>query len=170
MRLFNQTKNQLRWSMGGQSYEADPWGTVTPEIPDGLVSVTKSMGLPLSSGPAEPAQRARQQVADDAAERSKQALFALRKQVDEAAATERYAREQLDARDIELSTVRSELRELKQRYDQLRDKLTAAKDDAKAAEGLLAEQSAKAAAAEERAIKAEALLHEHKTKPAKRTG
>jgi hypothetical protein len=51
MKLFNQTKNQLRWSMGGITYSAPPFEVVEPEVPDVLGYAVASMGLPVGPEP-----------------------------------------------------------------------------------------------------------------------
>jgi chromosome segregation ATPase len=158
MRLHNQGKNALSWDMGGERFSCEPWGAI--EIPDALVSAVRSRGLPLDVTPVAPELRAQVRVADERAASDAAPLLALRKQADDAQASERAAKAEVEALSVELSAERGKLRDAREQNAELAKKLKAAAADKEAAERLLTEASAQATASEERAIKAEALLAE----------
>lgn len=169
MRLFNQGKYPLKWTMSGQAFECEPWGLV--DVPDELVGSVKSRGLPLDITPVPHEQRAQARIADDQAAASDSALRAIHEKARRAEAAERIAKEELGACQGEVSRLNKELREAYQANEKLNDDVARLKADKKAAEDLLSEEARKATEAEERAIRAEALHAEKsKEKPAKKPG
>lgn len=160
MRLFNQTKNQLRWDMNGALYECEPWGPV--ELPDELVAAAKSRGLPLDLVATAPEIRAHERIADERAVADQAPLLALRKEADEAKARETAAVDALERCQADLASARRSLIESDTLVEQLQDKLRRMTADKDAAEKLFSEASAQATESEARAIKAEALLSETK--------
>lgn len=169
MRLFNQSKHQLGWSMGGQSFTCEPWGSV--DVPEELVGAAKSRGLPLGPVQVAPEVRAHVRIAEERAAADQAPLLALRKEADEALAREKAAIAELERCQGDLARLNRDYRETNERIATLTDKLARAEADKAAAETLLSETSAQATASEARAIKAEALLSEKqpKAKPAKQT-
>jgi hypothetical protein len=158
MRLFNQTKNQLRWSMGGKVYEAGPWDSV--EIPDQFGPAARKLGLPLAVAPVAPETRAQVRVADESAAAAQEPLRLLRKAADEAQAGERAAKEELERLSVELSAARAAHAQCSAELDRTREQLARANSDREAAERLLTETAAGAEASEARAVKAETLMAE----------
>ncbi|HEY3497131.1 MAG TPA: hypothetical protein VGK73_20675 [Polyangiaceae bacterium] len=163
MRLFNQTKNALAWSMGGQSFTCEPWGPV--DIPDELVPAAKSRGLPLDVAAMAPEVRAQVRVADERAAADQAPLLALKAQAENAQAGEREAKRELEAMSVELSRVRGELRAANETVESQRGQLQRVTADKEAAEQLMSAAEQKATAAEAKAIRAEALLAEKTEKP-----
>ncbi|HEU4544363.1 MAG TPA: hypothetical protein VFR23_24745 [Jiangellaceae bacterium] len=165
MRLFNQSKNELRWTLGGSAFEAEPWGPV--DVPDEFVAAVRKLGVPLAVSPVAPEARARQKVSDDATAQQDSALRGLKQRAEVAEADARAAREELERLSIELSKAREGQRTAEEAARELSEQLARAKADAKAAEGLLSEQASKAAEAEEKALRAEAMLVDRAEKPKK---
>lgn len=162
MRLFNQSKNQLGWSMGGENYSCEPWGPI--EVSDELVPAVKSRGLPLDVAPVAVELRAQARIADEQAEAKEAPLRALRQQCDDAQAAERSAKEELARLSSELTATRDELRRERSSTAKLATELERVRADKDSAETLMSEQAKKAAEADAGRIKAEALLNE-RTKP-----
>lgn len=158
MRLFNQTKNELAWSMGGQAYGCEPWGSL--EVPDELVPACRSRGLPLDVAPVSPEARAQVRVADERAAADQAPLLALKAQAENAQAGEREAKRELESASVEISRLRSELRAANELADSLRDQLARVTSDKDAAEQLMSAAEQRATEAEAKAIRAEALLTE----------
>lgn len=163
MRLFNQSKNQLGWSMNGERYGCEPWGPV--EVPDELVAAVKSRGLPLDVAPVAVELRAQARIADEQAEAAEAPLRALRQQCDDAQASERSAKEELARLSSELTAARDELRRERDRAAKLEVELKRVSADKDSAEALMSEQAKKAAEADAARIKAEALLTERTKSP-----
>lgn len=165
MRLYNQTKKALGWSMGGVRYEAEPWGAV--ELPDDLAQAARQLGVPLDVTPIAPEIRAQVLVADEQASASDKVFRAIRERANAAEAAERAAKEELGRMSVEISKARSDIREANELIESLRDQVKHLKADKEAAEALITETAAQATAAEERAIKAEALATEKPKSKAK---
>lgn len=166
MRLFNQTKNQLGWSLGDVAYSCEPWGAV--DVPEDVVKLTLARGLPLDFAPVSAEQRAHQRISDEQEASKADALRALKGQADSAQAAGRAVKEELGRCQVELSSARDSLRDALKRSESLADQLSRMKADKDAAEQLLAQESTRATDAETRAIRAEALLSEaHKPAQAK---
>jgi hypothetical protein len=163
-RLYNQSKNQLGWSMGGVAYSCEPWGVV--EIADELVSAAVSRGLPLGPVQVSPEERAQVRIADERAASDQAPLLALKAQLEQAQASEREARAELGRVSVDLSTAKNALREAGELNEKLGDKVRRLESDKAAAEQLLTEADKRATDAEARAIKSEALLTE-RDKPKK---
>jgi hypothetical protein len=163
MRLYNQTKNQLGWSLGGKKLEAEPWGPV--DIPDALAAAVRKMGLPLGIAPVAPEHRALVRVADEQAAAAAEPLRVLKAAADAAQAGERAAKEELERMSVELGSVRGELRQARESITDLKGRLKQALADKGAAEALLSETAANAEASEARAIKAEAMRGEKPAQP-----
>jgi hypothetical protein len=158
MRLFNQGKNQLGWSMGGVGFSCEPWGVV--EVPDEFIESVKSRGLPLDVAPVAAELRAQVRIADEQAGAREAPLLALRQQADDAAASERAAKEELARCSSELTAARDELRRARDQIGTLEADLKRVTADKASAERLMSEHADKAAEADAGRIKAEALLAE----------
>lgn len=158
MRLYNQSKRALSWSMGETRYECEPWGPV--DVPDELVAAIKSRGVPLDSVAVLPELRAQVRIADEQNANRDAPLHALRNAASEAKAGEQAAKLTLDAVRLELDAVRAQLRESNAAGVTLKDQLTRAVAEKAVIEALLEEAGKQAAAHEERAIRSDALLAE----------
>jgi hypothetical protein len=167
MRLYNQTKHNLRWDMSGHVFTAEPWGHV--HVPDEFVDAVKSRGLPLDIAPVPPEARAKVRIADQAAADQEAPLRALKAQLDDAQASERSAKEELERMSVELSKARADLRSEQEQALNMLSEIERMKADLDAANKLVAEHAAKAAASEERAIKAEAVKAETEAAPKKKS-
>ncbi len=161
MLLFNQTKNPLKWTMGGQVFACDPWGSV--DLESGQVKACLRRGLPLASTPIDPEVRATRRIAEEQEEASKGVFQALEREANEAKGAAKAAKTQLDATLAELDAERGKTRLLREKVAKLEQHVAELEADAKAAEQLIQETSKAAADSEARAIKAEAL----KKKPGK---
>jgi chromosome segregation ATPase len=166
MRLYNQTKKNLSWSMGAATFACEAWGSV--EIQDDLVPLVLSRGLPLDVAPVAPEQRAQAQIADAVEAGKSDALRALRDQAEDARAAERAARDEIARMSVELSEARERAKKAESAAEKLTGDLSRMKADKQAAEELLAAEGVRATDAETRAIRAEALLEDAK-KPAEPT-
>lgn len=158
MRLFNQTKNHLSWSMGGAAYACEPWGAV--DIPEELVAPAKARGLPLDVAPVAPDSRAKQRIADEEAAAKQNATIALQRKLEEANAALDSAKREIGALHAQCSEAKSALRLSEKEVSKLNARIATLLADKEAAEQLLAHESARATDAEERAIRAEATLTE----------
>lgn len=158
MRLFNQTKNALSWSMGGVTYSCQPWGPVS--VPDDLVGAVRSRGLPLGMAPVERETRAKVLIADEEAQARDAPLIQLRKQLEDAQDKAKAAEQELERMSAELSAVRDELRTEKAQVAELQEQALALKADKESAEALMSEQAQKAVEADAARIKAEAQVAE----------
>lgn len=156
MRLYNQTKKSLEWSMGAESFSCEAWGSV--EISDELAPFAKARGLPLGVSPVAPEQRAQAQIAEAVEAGKGDALRALRDQLDESKASERAAREEIARLGVELSETRERARKSEALTEKLTGDLARLRADKQAAEELLSAEGVRATDAETRAIRAEALL------------
>ncbi len=162
MLQFNQTKNALKWAMGGQAFACEPWGSV--DLDPEQVAACKRRGLPLAPTPIDPEARATMRLAEEQEEASKGALQALRKEADDAGAAAKAAKAQADAALVELDAERGKNRLLLEQATKLKRRIDELEADAKAAEQLIQETSKAAAESEAKAIKAEA-LSKKKPKP-----
>lgn len=158
MRLYNQSKKALSWSMGDVRYECEPWGPV--DVPDELVAAIQSRGVPLDSVAVLPELRAQVRIADEQNANRDAPLHALRNAASESKAAEQAAKLTLDAVRLELDAVRVQLRESNANAVTLKDQLTRAVAEKAVVETLLEEAGKQAAAYEERAIRSDALLAE----------
>lgn len=164
MLLYNQTKKHLSWKMGEQ-FECAPWGHVS--IPDELVDAVKGRGLPLDVTPVAPELRAQARVEDQQSADREAPLHALRKAADEAQASERSAKAEVERLQISLGEATAARAVAEKALAEKSDELSRAMSEKAAAEGLLAEAGSQATASEERALKAEALLAEAQKPQAK---
>jgi hypothetical protein len=158
MRLFNQTKNSLSWSMGGVAYSCEPWGAV--EVSDELVDIARRRGLPLDVAPVAPEARAKQRISDEQEASKENATIALKGKLDDAVAALEAAKGELGSVQVALSEARNQLRLSGEENARLQTQVGSLLADKEAAEQLLAHESARATDAEARAIRAEALVTE----------
>ncbi len=79
MKLYNQTKNPLRWTISMTTYTCEPWGEV--DIPDMFVEHCKVRGLPLGTVAVAPEVKAgvSLEAATDAARKDE--LVVLEKEI-----------------------------------------------------------------------------------------
>lgn len=160
MRLYNQTKKTLSWSMGVASFTCEPWGSV--ELSDDLAPFAMARGLPLDVSPVAPEQRAQQQIAEAVEAGKSDALRALRDQLDASKSAERAARDEIARLGVELSDARERATKAEEDARKLSGECSRLKADKQAAEELLAAEGVRATDAETRAIQAEALLSDAK--------
>jgi hypothetical protein len=161
MLQFNQTKHALKWSMGGQAFACEPWGSVKLEPEQ--VEACKRRGLPLAPAPVAPEDRAARVVAEEHAEASKGELQTLKREADEAKAAAAASKRDADTALVELDAERGKVRLLKDKVAKLEQHVTKLEADAKAAEQLIQETAKAAADSEAKAIKAEAAKKKPKT-------
>lgn len=135
MRLFNQTKNALRWSMGGNTYECEPWGSVV--VDDDLVAPVRSRGLPLDLVPVAPEVKAHARVAEAQAEVRDEALDGLREQVVRSKSDAATARAEVEAQSVELSKERERATKLERDLELTKAQLATSASEQQAAEALL---------------------------------
>lgn len=165
MRLYNQTKKHLSWKMG-EHFECAPWGHVS--VPDELLDAVKSRGLPLDVTPVAPELRAQARVEDQQNADREAPLHALRKAADEALASERSAKAEVERLQVALGAANEARSAAEKALAEKSEELARALSEKSAAESLLTESASQATAAEERALKAEALLADGKpSKPEK---
>jgi hypothetical protein len=90
MKLYNQTKNNLRWDLSLTTYTCQPYGEV--EVPDMFVLHCKKRGLPLDVTPVAPEVKANKSLEAATEQAKKDEVFALQKQLAEAIASEGVAK------------------------------------------------------------------------------
>jgi hypothetical protein len=150
---YNQTKNELNWSMGGSPFKVEPWGSVS--LDDQLMRLCLARGLPLGDVRVPPEHRARIKVEEEKRASENAPLLKLKEQADKAAESERAARRELEERNVQLVKALEKGRDLSARIKALETELAAAKADKGAAESLLAESAREATESAARAIRAE---------------
>lgn len=169
MLLFNQTKNALSWSMSGQTFACEPWGSI--DLADDLATLSRKRGVPLDVAPVPPEHRAQQRVADERRASDDSVLLAMKDRAEAAEAAARSAREELGRVKTELSESRGDTKRVTAELETRTSELARALADKKTAEELLDQEAKRATDAEAKAIKAEALLAEtRKPKAEKRAG
>jgi len=167
MLLFNQTKNHLKWSMGGQSFACEPWASL--DLPDEIAEHCTKRGIPLGVAPVAPEHRAQVRVEDERKASDDSALLAMKDRAEAAEADARAARGELTQAKQDLSAARGESKRLADELEKRTGELSRCQADKKTAEELLDAEAKRATDAEAKAIKAEALLSEtRKPKPEKR--
>ncbi len=107
MKLYNQTKNQLRWSLSKFTFVCDPYGDV--DVPDELVEHCKDRGLPLSVTPVAPEVKASDAVKSASDSAKKDEIFNLNKQLNEAIAGEKIAKLALEDSALEISELKNKV-------------------------------------------------------------
>lgn len=165
MLRFNQTKNRLSWSMSGQAFECEPWGSV--EIPDEFWEACLSRGLPLGISAAAPERRAQERIEEEKRAREGDAFSTVLKRAESAEAYAKDCKLQLERAQIELSEAHAALVKADTKNVALANELARTKADKEAAEQLLSQEAKRAEDAEVKAQKAEALATEHR-KPSRR--
>lgn len=93
MKLYNQTKNALRWDLSMTVYTCAPYGEV--EVPDMFVMSCKARGLPLDVTPVAPEVKANESLEGASEAAKKDQIFALQKSLGEAVASEKVAKIEL---------------------------------------------------------------------------
>lgn len=155
MLQFNQTKNALKWSMSGQVFDCEPWGSIDLDAEQAAASLSR--GLPLGPAPVAPEVRAQRRLAEEAEDADKQAFQALKREADEAKAAAKDAKERLELSLVELAEAKDATRKANAEIASLKQRVTELEADRTAAEQLIQETSKAAAESEAKAIKAEAL-------------
>lgn len=124
MKLYNQSKNALRWELGGEIYTCDPYGEVS--IPDELVLHCKKRGVPLDVTPVAPEIKANKSLEVATESAKKDEIVALQKQLSGATGAEKVAKEELEKSISLVAKLKSEktavevsLAESKSKYDSL---------------------------------------------------
>lgn len=163
MLRFNQTKHRLSWSMSGQAFECEPWGSV--EIPENLWEACVSRGLPLGITATAPEQRAQERIEDEKAARERDAFAAVLKRAEAAEADANVAKAELGRTQIELSEARAATVKADTKCAALASELARTKADKEAAEQLLSQEAKRAEEAELKFQKLQALSAEKKQQP-----
>lgn len=94
MKLYNQTKNPLRWKIGMTTFTCDAWGEV--DVPDMFVLHCKTRGLPLNVSPVAAEIKADQTLANANEAARKDELLALQHELALARAAEGSAKGELE--------------------------------------------------------------------------
>lgn len=169
MLAFNQTKHDLSWSLAGQKYSCEAWGSV--DVPETLWPACKQLGLPLDVASVPPELRAQVRIEDERRASDDSALHALKDRAEKAEATARSLKGDLERTITERDEARGETKRAVSAIEDLRSQLTRANADKKTAEEMLDAEAKRATDAEAARIKAEALLAErNKPEPKKKTG
>jgi hypothetical protein len=162
--LYNQTKSELRFTIGMQGFQCEPWGSL--EMPSMFVVHCEKRGLPLGRTPVAPELRAHQRLQDEQESARSDDLVQLRKLLENAKAQAKTNAEQLADEQAAKGDALRRIAELETALAKSQADLKASLADKKAAEDLLAETARNATNSEERALRAEAKL-EAAQKPAK---
>ncbi len=93
MKLYNQTKNFLKWDLSLTQYTCEPYGEV--EVPDMFVMHCKKRGLPLDITPVAPEVKASKSLEGASEAAKKDEIVALQKTLSEALASEKSAKDEL---------------------------------------------------------------------------
>lgn len=124
MKLYNQSKNALRWDLGGNVYSCDPYGEIS--IPDDLVLHCKKRGIPLDVTPVAPEIKANKSLEASTEAAKNDEMLALQKQISEATAAEKAAKDELEKSIASFAKLRSEkvavevsLAEVKSKFESL---------------------------------------------------
>ena len=124
MKLYNQSKNALRWGLGDKIYSCDPYGEVS--IPDDLVLHCKKRGVPLDVTPVAPEIKANKSLEASTEAAKNDEMLALQKQISEATAAEKVAKDELEKSIASFVKLKSEktavevsLAEAKSKFDSL---------------------------------------------------
>lgn len=168
MLAFNQTKHDLSWSLAGQKYSCEAWGSV--DVPEELWPACKKLGLPLDVASVPPELRAQVRIEDERKASDDSALHALKERAEMAEASARSLKDELQRNIVELAESRGETKRANDEILALKSALARANADKKAAEEMLDAEAKRATDAEAKAIKAEALATERKAEPKKKTG
>jgi hypothetical protein len=158
MKLYNQTKNHLRWAISLTQYQCEPWGEVT--VPDMFVEHCKARGLPLSTVPVAAEVRAGTNLEDATAAARKDEIVALQKTVSEATASEKVAKAELDKALATISELNNSLNEEKLNSSQTKSKYEALISDHSALMKVTDEQARSLEISENARKRAEATVAE----------
>ncbi len=163
MLAFNQTKHDLSWSLAGQKYACEGWGSV--DVPEELWPACKRLGLPLDVASVPPELRAQVRIEDERKASDDSALHALKDRADKAEATARSLKGELERTITERDEARGGAKQALAEIEALKSKLARAEADKKTAEEMLDTEAKRATDAEAARIKAEALLSERSKQP-----
>ena len=158
MKLYNQINRPLRWNINLTAFSCDPYGEV--DVPDMFVEHCKARGLPLGVTPVASEVKAAKTLEAATSAAKNDEVLALTKQLSEATAAEKVAKEELEkllaaeisykskiaGLEIENSTVKSQLAKMTEDFNAL-TKLT--EEQAKATEALKQERDRVVATLEE---------------------
>lgn len=139
MRLFNQTKNNLAWSMGGEAFACEPYGSLV--VDDALLEPIRSRGLPLGVAPVPPEVKAVQRVAEAEADSKNGELATLRAAVVTAQAEANAARQEVELASVATSRANERATVLERDLAAARSSLESAQSERLAAEALLEGQA-----------------------------
>ena len=169
MLAFNQTKHDLSWSLSGQKYSCEAWGSV--DLPEELWLASKRLGLPLDVSPVPPEHRAKVQVEDERKASDESALFALKARAEAAEAEARATKGEIERVKTELSESQGKVKHFAKESERILGLLNAALVEKVTAEKLMDEANKRATEAEAKVIKADSLLSEaRKPRAEKRAG
>lgn len=140
MKLFNQIKQPLSWGMGDTRFTCEGFGAV--DVPDHLVDLCKSRGLPLDVSPVPAETRAQRRVSEEIEAARSDDLKLLKDEVSAAKAAEATAKGELAKCQVALSEVNERCRKLVGELEQACSERDSAHADVKATEALLAESTA----------------------------
>ena len=167
MLAFNQTKHDLSWSLSGQKYSCEAWGSV--DLPEELWQASQRLGLPLGVASVLPELRAQARIEDERKASDDRVLYALKERAEKAEATTQSLQSELERVITERDEARGETKRALSAVEDLRSQLARANADKKTAEEMLDTEAKRATDAEAGRIKAEALLTEtRKSKGEKR--
>ncbi len=124
MKLYNQTRNALRWDLSMTTYTCEPYGEV--EVPDMFVMHCKKRGLPLDVTPVAPEIKANKSIEAATESAKNDEIVALQKTISEAVASEKVAKTELEKALVGAEKFKSEkiaievsLAESKSKYESL---------------------------------------------------
>lgn len=163
MLAFNQTKHDLTWSLAGQKYSCEAWGSV--DVPEELWSACKRLGLPLDVASVPPELRAQVRIEDERKASDDSALHALKERAEKAEVTARSLKGELERTITERDEARGDTKRALGTIEELRSQLARANADKATAEEMLDAEAKRATDAEAARIKAEALLAEKSKQP-----
>lgn len=111
---FNQTQARLQWQIGSESFAADPWSRVEPELSESALAASLRRGVPIGPIPIDPETRAKRKEQSDKTAAEAGVLRALKREAEEAKAETRSAKETLEATLSERDSLLVELRKLRE--------------------------------------------------------
>ncbi len=155
-KLYNQSKNPLKWSINMTTYVCEPYGSVV--VPDMFVLHCKSRGLPLDVSPIAPEVRAQDGLAAATEAAKNDELLNLRHDLELAKASEKTTKVELERALGELGTHSEQIGKLMQALGETKRQLELVTGEKTATEQLLNETALKLEEATKRADRSAASL------------
>jgi septal ring factor EnvC (AmiA/AmiB activator) len=139
MKLYNQGKERLAWSMGGRDFKCQPYGEV--EVPQELLLFVKSRGLPLDATPVPAEVKASQQAQYARREAEGAEVVTLKRQLAEMRAAEAEAKKALETSAAQTKDLSDRLELANMEVDELKGKVATLEAEKSALAKQLSEQA-----------------------------